>query len=73
MIQYHSVTSFDISYSAIACSHAYLVILVSCIWLRLNKHSGKEEKKKDKKEAFKQENDQKLISKEWSMKQDTYA
>ena len=43
VIPYHIVTSLEISYSAIACSRAYLVILVSYIWLRLNKNSGKEE------------------------------
>ena len=76
MIRYHIVASLDISYSDIACSRAYLVILISCLWLRLNKHSGKEEKSKKKsKKAFKQEKkDHKLISKrELSIKRDTCA
>ena len=57
VIRYHIVASLDISYSAIVYSRAYLVILISCLWLRLNKKSGKEEKskKKESKKAFKQE------------------
>ena len=75
VIRYHIVASLDISYSAISYSRAYLVILISCIWLRLNKHIGKEEKEQKKtKKTFKQEkNDHKLISKELSMKRDTCA
>ena len=73
MIRYHIVASLDISYSAIACSRAYLVILISCVWFRLIKHSGKEEE--SPKKSFKQEKkDHKLISKgELSMKRDTCA
>ena len=79
MIRYHIVASLDISYCAIACSRAYLVILISCLWLRLIKHSGKEEespkKVKKEREAFKKEkDDHKLISKrDLSMKIDTCA
>ena len=72
MIRYHIVASLDISYSAIVYSRAYLVILISCLWLRLNKKSGKEEKSK-KKLLSKKKNDHKLISKELSMKRDTCA
>ena len=43
VIRYHIVASLDISYYAIVYSHAYLVILVPYLWLRLIKHSGKEE------------------------------
>ena len=72
VIRYHIIASLDISYRAIACSCAYLVILISYLWLRLNKHSGKEEKSK-KKLLSKKKNDHKLISKALSMKRDTCA
>ena len=53
VIPYHIVTSLEISYSAIACSRAYLMILVAYISLRLNKNSGKEEKsQKKRKKSF---------------------
>ena len=70
MIQYHIVASLVISYSAIVYSRASLVILVPYLWLRLNRKSGKEEKKKL---LRKKENDHKLISKELSMIRDTCA
>ena len=73
VIRYHIVASLDISYSAIAFSRSYLVILVSYLWLRLIKHSGKEEESQKKKILSKKENDHKLISKEVSMKRDTWA
>ena len=72
MIRYHIVASLDISYCAIVYSRAYLVILVPYLWLRLIKHSGKEEESQ-KKLLSKKENDHKLISKELSMKRDTCA
>ena len=53
VIRYHIVASLDISYCAIVYSRAYLVILVPYLWLRLIKHSGKEEE--SSKKAFKQE------------------
>ena len=73
MIRSHIVASLDISYSAIVYSRAYIVILVPYLWLRLIKHSGKEEGSQEKKLLSKKENDHKLISKELSMKRDTCA
>ena len=70
VIRYHIVASFDISYSAIACSRAYLVILVLHIWLRLNKNSGKEEK--EQKKTSKQERKIKAYKQRVSIK-DTCA